>query len=149
MSATPFNTRGKTLAAAALSAAAILVVSFYVLMPAPDASMAAQFKKSAGPALDGRVKSGAKKNLQSYRVWVSIRRDGVVIKRAMVPVRRDGTFGKKLPAGTDELRVVIREGRDRAARATRGVFRVGRTTAVSVTATFPRRSGLVPSLFPY
>lgn len=144
MFASPFNARRKTLTAAAASGVAMLLVGFYVAAPAPEATLAAQAKSSSTPKLDGRIKT-SKKHKRTLRVWVSIRRNGKVLKRAMVLVRADGTFVKPLPAGADFVRVVIRDGD----RITRGGFEVAPGRALTVTANFPRGGGIVPSLFPY
>ena len=139
--------RRKSAAAAGLSVLAMLLLGAYILAPTPEPTLAAKHTRSSSTSLQGTI--NAARNVKNFRVWISVRRDGDVIKRAMVPVARDGDFSKPLPRGADRLRIVIREGRGRNARATRGTFPVLPGQALEVTATFPRSGALIPSLFPY
>lgn len=147
MLTTPFNAASKTFAAAVLSLTALLAMGFYLFGSAPDATFAAKLQDSAQPSIRGVIKA-SRKNVRGFRVWVSLRRGGQVVKRAMVPVRRDGSFAKRLPRGTDRLLIVVREPGP-SGRVTRGAFSVRPGKTVVVTAGFPSRGGLIPSLFPY
>jgi len=145
-----FRSPVRVLLAAACSLLAVGAVAAYTTAPvAENPSLNATYslaRSTEHGAVQGVVKSAGKIARTARVVVAPYSRNGRALRVKRMRVNRHGRFFASLQAEAASVTVTIRVG----ARTVRATFKVVRGRTINLTAVFPpRRSGLIPGLFPY